>query len=295
MWYLITLIAPILWGTSYVFMESGLDNGLPLWNAFFRALPAGILLLLVRPIKWEWYNIRYGAAMGALNIGVFFVCMFIATYRLPGSLVATLGATLPIQVMLLRWVLFHERPQFWQVLAGGLGLYGVYILLSGAPATLDTVGIVIAFTGIFSMSLATVLMQHHGMTNNVVGFMGTQLIAGALCILPFALFMEGALPRYETSEVLTLGWLSIVNTALGYLIWLYGIRKIGVFNASLLTLVNPVVAVILGVLYMQDQISAVQYLAIVLILFSVALPNLSQCIKRCFGRWLKREQPSLNA
>jgi len=100
-----------------------------------------------------------------------------------------------------------------------------------------------------------------------------------LCILPFAYVIEGTLPKYQTTEIMTLAWLSIVNTAIGYLFWLYGIRKIGVFNAALLTLVNPVVAVMLGVLYMQDAISAVQYLAIALILFSVALPNVFARIK----------------
>lgn len=293
MWYLITAIAPTLWGTSYAFMESGLDNGLPLWNAFFRALPAGLLLLAIKPVALNFKHIRYGSSLGVLNIGVFFVCMFIATYRIPGSLVATLGATLPIQVMLIRRLVYGVQPTPWQIAAGLLGLMGVYVLLSGSEMPLDAIGVAVALLGLFSMALATVTMQHHGMTDNVIGFMGTQLVAGALCILPVALFVEGSLPDYNQTEMMTLGWLSLANTALGYLIWLFGIRQIGVLNASLLTLINPVVAVLLGVLYMQDQISLLQYLAIALILFSVALPNLSICLIKLLKPFLNKKQPEI--
>ena len=288
MWYLITAVAPILWGTSYVFMESGLDNGLPLWNAFFRALPAGLLLLAIRPMPLNLKPLSYAGMLGVLNIGVFFVCMFIATYRIPGSLVATLGATMPIQVMILRRVLYGIQPDLWQIIAGFVGLFGVYLLLSGAPTTLDTIGVAVAFLGMFSMSLATVLMQHNGMTDNVIGFMGTQLLAGALCILPVAWMMEGGLPNYGMTEVLTLSWVSVVNTALGDLIWLYGIRKIGIVNASLLTLVNPIVAVLLGVMIMKDQLSIIQLGAIAIILGSVSLPNVQGTIKKGFKVYVLR-------
>ena len=292
MWYFITLIAPVLWGTSYAFMESGLDNGLPLWNALFRALPAGLLLLLIKPVAFDRKTLSYGSMVGFLNIGVFFVCMFIATYRIPGSLVATLGATMPIQVMIIRRVLYGVKPDAWQIAAGFLGLFGVYLLLSGSEMPLDAIGVGVALLGMFSMSLATVIMQHHGMTENVIGFMGTQLVAGAVFILPIAYVVEGSIPSYNTSEIMTLGWLSVVNTAIGYLIWLYGIKRIGVFNASLLTLINPVVAVLLGVLYMKDQISLIQFMAIGLILFSVSLPNLSVCLLNGLRTFFKRDKKS---
>ena len=93
-----TAVAPVLWGTTYLVTTELLPEGRPLLVAALRALPAGLLLLAVTrrlPSGGWWWR---SAVLGALNIGVFFALLFVAAYRLPGGVAATLGAVQPLVV-----------------------------------------------------------------------------------------------------------------------------------------------------------------------------------------------------
>uniref|UniRef100_UPI0020C2E156 EamA family transporter n=1 Tax=Salmonella enterica TaxID=28901 RepID=UPI0020C2E156 len=78
-----------------------LPQGYPLTVAMLRALPAGLLLLLI--VRQLPRGIWWGRVflLGALNFSVFWWLLFVAAYRLPGGVAATVGAIQPLIVILL--------------------------------------------------------------------------------------------------------------------------------------------------------------------------------------------------
>ena len=98
---LLTAIAPAIWGSTYLVTTGLLPQGYPLTVAMLRALPAGlILLLLVRRLPtggWWWRSF----VLGALNFSIFWALLFVSAYRLPGGVAATVGAIQPLIVLLL--------------------------------------------------------------------------------------------------------------------------------------------------------------------------------------------------
>lgn len=89
--------------------------------ALTRRLPTG---------SWWWRSL----VLGTLNIGAFFALLFIAAYRLPGGVAATVGAVQPLLVALLAAGLLGERLTPRTALAAAAGVAGVGLLL--VPATL---------------------------------------------------------------------------------------------------------------------------------------------------------------
>ncbi|MFD0382890.1 hypothetical protein ACFQ2B_12385 [Streptomyces stramineus] len=85
-----------------------LSPGRPLLAAVVRALPVGLpLLLITRRLpsgSWWWCS----PVPGALNVGAFFALLFVAAYRLPGGVAATIGAVQDLVVALLDEA---ERPR----------------------------------------------------------------------------------------------------------------------------------------------------------------------------------------
>ncbi len=83
-----------------------LPAGIPLTLAVLRALPAGLLLILVLrklPEGIWWLRV---VILGVLNFSLFWWLLFIAAYRLPGGVAATVGAVQPLIVLFLsRWLL----------------------------------------------------------------------------------------------------------------------------------------------------------------------------------------------
>src|SRR5690349_14585605 len=110
-WILITAIPPIAWGSSYVVTRQLLPADAPLWGGVLRALPAGLLvLLLARRLprgSWWWRS----AVLGILNVGGFFVLVYVAGQRLPSSLAATVMSTSAVSIMLFAWLLLRRRPR----------------------------------------------------------------------------------------------------------------------------------------------------------------------------------------
>src|SRR5690606_20195052 len=83
-----TALAPTAWGTTYLVTSELLPPGHPMFAALSRALPAGLLaLVLTRRLpsgSWWWKSM----VLGALNIGVFFTLLFVTAERLPGGIAA---------------------------------------------------------------------------------------------------------------------------------------------------------------------------------------------------------------
>jgi hypothetical protein len=113
-----TALAPALWGTTYLVTTRWLPHDRPLLAGTVRALPAGLLLIAAgrRLPRGEWW--WKAVVLGALNIGAFFALLFVAAYRLPGGVAATLGAVQPLVVAGLSVGLLGERLRARTVAVG---------------------------------------------------------------------------------------------------------------------------------------------------------------------------------
>ena len=98
---MLTALAPAIWGATYLVTTEFLPEGIPITVALLRAMPAGLLLLLVLRKLPPWRFLPKLLVLGGLNFTLFFICLFVAAYRLPGGVAATLGATQPLIILLL--------------------------------------------------------------------------------------------------------------------------------------------------------------------------------------------------
>lgn len=270
---LVTALAPLAWGTTYVVTSELLPPDRPLTAALLRALPAGLLLLaVVRQLpsgSWWWR----AAVLGSLNIGLFFALLFVAAYRLPGGVAATVGAVQPLLVVVLAAGLLGEVLTRRALLAGVVGAGGVALLVLRGDAALDPVGVVAALGAAAVMALGVVLTKRWGRPAAALTVTAWQLVAGGLLLLPLALLVEGVLPSAELDLAAVGGYvyLGVVGTALAYLVWFRGLAALPAASVSFLSLLAPVVATAVGWLVLAQQLSAVQLLGAGLVLVAVLL------------------------
>lgn len=266
----LTAFAPMLWGTTYIVTTEFLPGYGPLTVATMRALPIGLLLILsFRTFPkgvWLWRTF----VLGGLNIGLFFALLFVATYRLPGGIAATVGSIQPILVILFSWILLQQRPRLLTILASVCGVVGVGLLVLAPTAQLDFIGVAAALGGALAMACGVVLTKHWGRPVPLIIFTSWQLVAGGLILLPLALWFEHDLFQSpSTRNLLGFAWLAILNTGLGYALWFRGIEQLQAWKVSFLGLLSPVVAVFAGYLILNQTLSAVQIFGIVLIISSI--------------------------
>ncbi|TFB84131.1 EamA family transporter [Cryobacterium algoricola] len=265
-----TAVAPALWGTTYLTTTLYLPVDRPLLAATARALPAGVLLLLLcrRLPRGHWWWKSW--VLGILNIGAFFALLFIAAYRLPGGVAAVIGGLQPLIVALLATRVLHERLTGRVVAAGSTGVFGVCLIVLQAQARLDAIGILAAVAGTLSMASGIVLSKKWGQPASPLTTTAWQLITGGLTLLVILLTFEGLPTAPLTAQnILGYGYLAGVGTALAYVLWFRGIARLPTSTTAFLGLLSPVMAILLGWVIAGEALLPLQIAGVVIVLGSI--------------------------
>ncbi|TDK41360.1 EamA family transporter [Antarcticimicrobium luteum] len=268
---ILTALAPAIWGSTYFVTTEFLPQGYPVTLAVLRALPAGLLLLLVvrhlPPRAW----LGRVLLLGAFNFAIFWVLLFVAAYRLPGGVAATLGATQPLIVLGLARLAMGHPIRALSVLAALAGLGGVSLLVLRGGAALDPLGVAAGLGGAASMAAGTVFSRKWQPPVPPLTFTAWQLTAGGLLLIPVALLTEPPLPTLSTENIGGMLYLGLIGAALTYLLWFRGIARIDPGALSMLGMMSPVTAVLLGWGLLGQALSPMQMAGAVTVLGSVWL------------------------
>lgn len=273
---LLTALAPAIWGSTYVVTTLMLPPDYPLTVAMLRALPAGILLLLaVRQLPQGIWWLR-AFVLGALNFSVFWALLFVAAYRLPGGVAATLGAIQPLVVIGLARALLGSPVRSLAVVAAVAGLAGVALLVLSPKAALDPVGIAAGLASAVSMALGTVLSRRWQPPVSALTFTSWQLTAGGILLVPAALLAEPSLPPLTPLNVLGIAYLGLIGAALTYVLWFRGLARLEPAVVSSLGFLSPISAVLLGWGILGQSLTVLQVAAMGIVVGSVWLSQRAQ-------------------
>lgn len=281
-WLALATIAPISWGAGYYVTETFLPPERPLFGAAVRALPFGLLLLAVRPGllrgSWWWRT----ALLGALNFSAFFALVFVAAYRLPGGLAATITAVAPIALMLLAWALAGERPHRASLGAAVVGVAGVALLVLRGGVHADPLGVLAAIGAVLVSSLGFVLVKMWRPPVELATFTAWQLVFGGLVLVPVALLVEGAPPALDAGAIGGFAFLGLLGTVAAYAAWFAALRRLPAAAVSLVGLLNPVTGTVVGVTLAGESFGLMRLIGIVLVLGGALLgqPAVIEAVRR---------------
>lgn len=273
---LLTAIAPVIWGSTYIVTTELLPQGYPIHVAMLRALPAGLfLLLLVRQLpQGVWWTRSF--ILGALNFSFFLCMLFVSAYRLPGGVAATVGAIQPLIVIALSRIFLGSPLKLMAIVAGLAGIGGVALLVLTPNAALDPVGVIAGLAGAVSMAFGTVFSRYWQPPVSPLAFTAWQMTAGGLLLVPVALIFEPPLPALTLTNWLGFIQLGLVGTALTYVMWFRGISRLGPSAVSPLGFLSPAVAVLIGWIVLGQSLGLMQILGIVVVLASTWLSQYVQ-------------------
>jgi probable blue pigment (indigoidine) exporter len=268
-WLAVTAVAPVAWGANYVVTRQLLPMDLPLWGSALRALPAGLVLLAVaRTLPrgvWWWRS----AVLGTLNVGAFFLLVYVAAQLLPSSVAASVMALAPLTMAGFAWLLVSERLA-GPVLGGALaGMVGVFLLVGGASGTIDPGGVAASAAALVLSSAGAVLAKRWSDGTSLVALTSWQLLFGGAILGVVALVLEGAPPALDARETAGFAFTTLVATALAYVCWFAGLARLPASTVGVVGLLNPVTGVLLGALVGHETFTLEQVGGIVLVLAGI--------------------------
>ena len=258
----ITVLAPVAWGTTYVTVTESLPDGRPLLVASMRVLPAGIALLIAglvvsrwRPRGPEW---RRTAMLAVFNFGAFFPLLSVGVYRLPGGVAASVGGLQPLFVAALSWPLAGRKPHARELAIGCVAAIGVALVAIRPGANLDTVGLLAACGANLSFAAGVVLTKRYPAPANRIAATGWQLLMGGALLLPLMFVIEGAPPTLTGRNLAGFAYLSMVGTALAFIVWFNGIRRLPTAAPPLLGLAAPLTGAAVGWVVLGQSLAPLQ-------------------------------------
>ena len=270
-WLLVAVIGPVAWGSTYFVTRQVLPADYPLWGAVIRALPAGLILLAIarqRPRgSWWWKSV----VLGALNVGAFFILVYLAAQLLPSSVASTLMALSAVVIPLIAWPLLAERPRLVSLAGAVIGFGGVCIMLFTDAAELNPWGALASVAAMAMSSVGFLLAKRWGTGIDPLALTAWQLIAGALLVAPAAVAVEGGFPQLDGPALLGFAYVTIVATAVANVAWLVALRNLPAATVGLIGLLNPVTGVALGVLIAAEVFGPQQAIGVGLVLAGVLL------------------------
>ncbi|TDU04084.1 putative blue pigment (indigoidine) exporter [Streptomyces sp. 846.5] len=287
-----TGLGPAIGGTLFYVAAHYLPPT-PYWDGFFRVLPAGLLLLAIRPGlprgSWWWKSL----VLGTLNMGLFTVLLLISAQRLPGGVAATLNATSGMVAIAVASVVLKERIRPHHYIACLIGVGGVALLVLRSSAALDLVGVLAGIGSASSMGVGTVLARKWGRPEGVQSLTtaGWTLLGAAVFLLPLSFLFEGPPPSFTGHQLLGLVWAAFVVGALGFALYLTGVQRLPVSLTAPLTLMNPVTAAVLGWVVVGERFTPLQILGGALVCSAIILianPNI-------LGRFFTEPEPTPDA
>ncbi|MEU6171060.1 EamA family transporter [Streptantibioticus parmotrematis] len=269
----LTAIAPAVWGSTYLVTTEFLPADRPLLASTMRALPAGLILLLVtRTLPrgiWWWRAV----VLGVLNIGAFFYFLFLAAYHLPGGVAALVMSIQPMIVLLLGSLLLKDKVQPVHIVSCVLGAVGVALLVLEPHAGLDGVGIAAGLLGALSMASGIVLTKRWGRPDDVslLTFTGWQLTVGGLVLVPFTLAREGIPGSLSWSNIGGFLYLGGIGALLAYALWFRGLSRLPALAASFLSFASPLCATVLGYLFLGQTLRPLQFVGAAAVVAAVVV------------------------
>ena len=278
----ILLALAVIWGGAFFFIKVAVTHVEPLTYVWLRLTIAAVALWLV--LRWQRDRLKlprqvWGAiiVLALLNNVIPFALFGWGQMHIASGLASILNATTPIWGVIVAHLLTRDERMTPLKLIGVLiGFAGVATmigpgLLSGLGV--DYVGQLACLAGAFCYALAGVWARRFkalGVTPIKVS--AAQLISGAVIMAPVALIVEQPwlqpLPPLEAWGAIIA--LALVCTAFAYILYFKLIDSAGATNALLVTLLVPPTAIILGGLFLDEQLTLGQFAGLGLIALGLA-------------------------
>ena len=271
--WLLFAASSLIWGVPYLFIKIAVDDGVsPTFLAWARVVLAAVLLVPFALRRGALHGlVRRGPAIlayTATEIAIPFVLIPIGERYITSALTAILIATMPLLVAAISLrVSPADRPGAARVLGLVIGLAGVVALLGidVAGKREELWGALIVLLATLCYAVAPLIVSRRLVDLDPIGPVAASLTLAAIVLLPFALTSAPRTmpPPGALGAIVVLGALC---TAAGLVVFFSLIAAAGPTRASVITYVNPLVAVVAGVLALGEQVGVMSVAGLALIL-----------------------------
>ncbi len=279
---IIWLTLCLIWGTTWFFIKVGLEDLPPITFAAARFAAAILILAVIIAVqkiplpatKREWKLI---ALTGVLQFSVNYSLVFWSEVYISSGLAAVLQAMVTVFGLALAWIhLPNERITRLKIVAVLLGIGGVAVIfveqlqINSLMAFAGCAAIVL---GAYAAAHGSILVKAYGGEIHPATLVFGQMVCGIAPVFVYALTVEGNPLRLNWSwrAIICVLYLSVFGTIAAFWLYYWLLSKIESTKAMMISLFTPLIAVVIGGIFLGERLPVQTFFGGVLILASIGL------------------------
>jgi drug/metabolite transporter (DMT)-like permease len=276
------MIPSFFWGTTYAVTQFTVPDWPPVLLGALRALPAGLLLLAIKPTlpkKHEWKSL---IVLGTINIALFFGMIFVMALTLPAAISGVGMVSVPVFAMLYSWLVYKRNPSVMHICRGFVLIVLAWFLFDPRTITLDPIGLLAMFAAIMCIVAGSSVTKSLGTKMHwwtvltwqlLIGGVVLSIAAGVLASLNPEPYVS-AISNVSMTNIVGLLWVILLNTALGYTMYVWLLQRMSVVDFTFGGIINPIAGIVSGLLLLGESFTLLQYSLMLGMILMSLLPQL---------------------
>lgn len=293
------ITAAVCWGTLGIFSTYLNQLGFSGWQiTILRIVTAALIILIMLPKLYvqllslsakQWGGLALQSLIGVLGMSL---CYFFAVIYVGAGAAVALLYTAPVFSLLFSAIFLNESITRQSALLALVAVFGVGLTMAGDGAQVNW-GIVLGLLAGVCYSLYGVLgkrAMHYAHPAPLVFFTSIVISASVLLLMPETYQTYGKL---LSLPILTWGYalgLALIGTVVPFALYMKALEKLPATRASVFTIFEPLTAIALAILLLNQSLSAIQYLGVMLILLAALFNALLNGTTTRVPRWLRRRK-----
>jgi drug/metabolite transporter (DMT)-like permease len=293
--WLLFILLGFMWGSSYLFIKIGVDQGLPPFTLITLRLAIGFGLLASvvayarEPLPREPRMYGHLLVMGVVNIAIPFALITFAEQAVDSSLASVINSAVPLFVIVVAAIFLKgETITVNRVVGLAIGFVGVAILVGfdiedlGSANTLGEVALV-GSTISYACGAVYTKAHIHGLRPMIPAVFQVGFALVIVTVLAFV-FERPLGVSFTPESIVAIVWLGLLGSGLAYLVFFRILGRWGATRTSLVAYLLPVYGIALGALVLREPIAASTLVGAALVIGGIAVVNSRYGARPLFAR-----------
>jgi drug/metabolite transporter (DMT)-like permease len=286
---LVYLMLCLIWGSTWLGIRVSLESLPPLISSGFRFIvaSAGILILMrVRGITLQKNKvaIKLYLIMGIFSFIIAFGLVYWAEQYVPSGLASVLFGVYPFFVALFSYFMIPEEPiGTYKIIGMILGFFGIIVIFSdsfGADLSLNLIGMMaVVLSGIVQAATAVIIKREGKFLNPLSMNFVPMLIAGIGLTILGLIFEDPNQIFFDSKAIISVLYLAIFGSIVTFTSFYWLMKKVNVVILSLIAFITPIVALFLGWLIYNENLTRENIIGAIMVLIGLVIANLQGILK----------------
>ena len=294
---LVYVVLCIIWGSTWLTIRFGLESLTPLVSAGMRFSLASIFIFILMKIKSvslqkDSVSIRLYLLMGFFSFVIPFGLVYWAEQFIPSGMASVLFAVYPFFVLIFSFLRMPSEPiGSYKIIGTVLGFSGIVVIFSEsfdlnfADYLLGMFACVLSGTMQAWIAVSIKKFGHHlhPLSMNFV----PMVIAGISMLLIGVFFEDLSTIKFDENAILSIVYLAFFGSVITFTSFYWLLKRVNVVIISLIAFITPIVALILGYIIYNEELSTSYFVGSAMVLGGVLWANMKNLFKLRKGTIIK--------